>query len=141
MGDERHKKSPPEGPMERVTPELVAEVRKRMVANRIHNQAHGREPGHPKYQIADHADLANVATGGDKTMVSKIIGPAKPGTKIKRVKESRYVAAIREAMGIPPPKIETIEVPADRAETLRRIARLPDDLFEAFETEVNKHPD
>lgn len=127
--------------MEPVTPKLREDVRRLMLSNKLHNETHGLNPGDPKYRIADHADLANVATGGDKMMVAKIIGPAKPGTKLKLVKASRYVSAIRAAMGLPAPKTETISVPFDRAATMRRLAQLPDDLFAIFEQSVNKLPD
>lgn len=141
MGDDRHKKSPPEGDLEIVTEAFRQDVRRLMLSNRLHNETHGYEPGHPKYRPADHADLANAATGGDKMMISKIIGPAKATTKMKLVKSTRYLAAIRAAMEMEPPAIETISVPAARAETLRRLARLPDDLFEIFESRVNELPD
>ncbi len=112
-----------------------------MLSNRLYNESHGLEPGDRGYRIADNADLAIAAVDGDKTMTAKIVGPAKPTTKVKLVKASRYVRAIREAMGIPHPELATISVPAARQATLLKMASLPDDLFEIFEREVNSAPD
>jgi hypothetical protein len=137
MGDARHKDRPPEAPLEPVTEDFRAAVLGQLAANRLSNATLNLKPGDVGYKICSHAELAAVATDGDKTMLNRIIGPAKSTTKIKLVKESRFVAAIRTALGFPQPVVEMIEVPADRAATIRMVAALPEAQFETFERAVN----
>lgn len=128
-----HKASPPDLPEEPVTDAFVEAVLKKLMSNRLHNDASGFRRGDAGYRIASHAELAEALDPDSvnmKSMLNRIIGPAKASTKApKRVATSRYVSAIRDALELPHPKMVSLEVPAERAAILALIATLDDDLF------------
>lgn len=140
MGDQRRHAPPPEYPDEEVTDEFVDAVLAQLKANRTHNRLHNRRPGDDDYRISSHAELAEVVAPRQKnfkSMLNRIIGPAKETTKAKpRVETSRYVGAIRDALGIEAPVTAVLEVRADRLVVLRAIATLTNDEFAPFEHAV-----
>ena len=127
MGDERHKKSPPEDEEEIVTDGFRREVRDALDANREHNVARGYKKGDKGYLISSRSELAE-ATDIDPTLLNRTIGPKKPSKSktFKLVDRSRFLGRIREALAM---NYVEIKVPRDRAHLLRRIAHLPDDRF------------
>jgi hypothetical protein len=134
MGDVRHKASPPKSEDEEdVTPAFRLDARRALELNREKNELGGIKKGQPGYLIADQADLAD-AVGTSKRMISKIIGPVRPTTKIKLVDRSVYVGRIRAALQLQ--ALTEIQVKASRAYTMRLIAGLSDDEFAKYEADV-----
>jgi hypothetical protein len=133
MGDSRHKKPPPTDEEEEVTPALRAQVLRAFEINMAKNALSEIAKGEPGYLISNRADLAD-AIGTDKTMVNKIIGPARETSKVKLVDRSAFVGRIRKALDLP--GVTKIAVKTSRAEIVRLIADLPDEEFAVFEAAV-----
>lgn len=130
MGDERHKKPPPPEEEEEVTDAFRLAARKALESNKRQNALRGLRKPDPGYLISNRAELA-IAVGTDKTMINKIIGPAKLTTKIKLVGHSTYVGRIRSALELP--SVTQITVRSGRVNVLRWIADLSDEDFAEFE--------
>lgn len=137
-----HKASPPDLPEEPVTDAFVEAVLKKLKSNRLHNEAHALHRDDEGYRISSHAELAEALdpdSANMKSMLSRIIGPAKATTKPpKRVESSRYVGAIRDALELPKPKLVMLEVPAERAQILSLMATLDDDLFDVLASAASR---
>lgn len=133
MGDLRHKKPPPDEEEEDVTNEFRAAAQKKLRANAQQNRLRKRRKDDPDYLISNHAELAE-EIGTSKTMLNRIIGPVRETTAIKLVARSVFVKSIREALALA--DVTQISVQAVRAEVLRIINDLPDDLYKVFAAEV-----
>lgn len=135
MGDSRHKKAPPLDDEEDVTPAFREAVKTALDLNKQRNKLSELRKGDSGYLISNRSELAE-AIGTDKTMINKIIGPARADSKVKLVDRSAFVGRIRAALQLP--AVTKIAVKASRAEILRRIAELPDDEFANFERALPK---
>lgn len=135
MGDVRHKKPPPEDVEEDVTDDFRKEVREALDLNARQNRLRRLRSGMSGYLISNRAELAR-AIGTDTTMVNKIIGPARAGSKVDLVDRSTFVGRIRNALQLA--AVENITVRADRANVLRYLALLPDDAFRILEEEYKR---
>lgn len=107
MGDRLHKKSPPKVASEPVTVVLQKQVNAKLYANDAYNAERKLKKGDDGYRIANHSDLAD-AVGADKNQIKNMFGGVRAGTKTKPVGKSKYVALIREKLGIP--AVVTIEI-------------------------------
>lgn len=141
MGDSRHKAPPPDYPEEEVTDDFVNAVLALLAANRTQNKLSGRRPGDREYRISNYAELAEKIAPDQKnakSLLIRILGPAKASTKAKkpRVATSRYVGPIRDALGIEAPSTKLLEVRADRFDVLRLIATMTNEQFAPFEEAV-----
>lgn len=135
MGDERHKRPPPDEIEEDVTPEFRREANEALKLNALNNRLRHLKKGAPNYQISNRAELAD-AVDTDKTMINKIIGPAKPTTKVKLVARSVFVGRIRDALQLA--AVAKLSVRTDRAAVLRWIADLSDEAFKVFDDEYKR---
>lgn len=133
MGDSRHKKPPPDDDEEDVTPAFRAQVLRALELNAAKNDLSEIAKGAAGYLISNRAELAE-EIGTDKTMINKIIGPARETSKVSLVERSAFVGRIRKALSLP--EVTKIVVKASRAEILRLIADLPDEEFAVFEQAV-----
>ncbi len=134
MGDVRHKASPPKDEDEEdVTPAFRLDARRALELNAEKNELGGIKKGQPGYLISDQADLAE-AVVTSKRMISKIIGPVRPATKVKLVDRSVFVGRIRAALQLQ--ALTEIQVKASRANTIRLIAGLSDEEFAKYEAEA-----
>jgi hypothetical protein len=133
MGDERHKKSPAAEELEPVTRLFVAQVKAALTANAAYNEQHGLKKGDRGYRIATHADLKDEADV-DANQIKNMLGGVRPGTVTKKIGRSRDVPKIRRALGLP--RMATIEVPADRAALLQRLAALSSEQFAELQDEI-----
>lgn len=136
MGDSRHKKSPPlDEEAEDVTESFRRDVLKALDLNEQHNKLRGLRKDDAGYLISNRSELAK-AVGTDKTMINKIIRPARETSKVDLVDRSVYVGRIRTALQLP--QVSKVTVKASRADVVRFIADLPDDAFLIFEKEVER---
>jgi hypothetical protein len=135
MGDERHKRAPAKEDMEPVTKLFVAQVKAALAANAAYNEQHRLKKGDKGYRIATHADLHD-ASSADPNQIKNMLGGVRLGTVTKQIGRSRDVPKIRRALNLP--KMATIEVPADRAALVQRIAALSNEQFRELEAEILK---
>jgi hypothetical protein len=134
MGDERHKKSPPQA-KEPVTDLFRKQVEAALARNAVHNAERGLRKGTHGYRPENHADLAD-ETGADANTIKHLLGGVRAGTKTKKISRSSYVPIIRRVLGIA--QIVTTQVPANRLKLVERIASMPDDAFRDFEASVER---
>lgn len=116
-----------------MTPALRAQIVRALELNMAKNALSEVAKGDPGYLVASRADLAE-AIGTDKTMINKIIGPARVTSKVDLVDRSAFVGRIRKVLGLP--SVTKVVVKASRAEIVRLIADLPDEEFAIFEAAV-----
>lgn len=133
MGDSRHKNPPPVDEEEDVTDSFRESARKALELNEQRNKLGELRKGDPGYLISNRAELA-LEVGTDKTMINKIIGPARASSKVDLVDRSAFVGRIRQALQLP--AVTKIAVKSSRIEIVRLIAELPDDEFRVFEKAV-----
>lgn len=131
MGDDRHKNSPPDDEEEEVTELFRAAARHALDLNKRQNALRGKRKGDAGYLTSNRAELA-LKIGTDKTMVNKIIGPARASTKVKLVDRSAFVGRIRRELELPP--VVSIQVPSSRVQLLKRIADMPEVGIQAIES-------
>ena len=135
MGDDRHKRSPPDDMEEDVTEEFRALVRETLELNDRRNRLHQLSKDSPRYLISNRAELAE-AVGTDKTMINKIIGPARPTTTVKLVERSAFLGRIRRALQLP--AMLLVPIPENRVEFARRIAAMSDKEFAIYDESQKK---
>lgn len=137
MGDAFHKKSPPDDPEEIVTEPFRAAARRQLDLNKLANKNGQHEFGDPEYLTENRSELAD-KVGTDKTMINKIIGPARKTTKVKLVATSAFVGRIRRELKLP--SVVSLEITATpiQAALIRRLLDLPDDAVSTIERSLDK---
>lgn len=135
MGDHLHKRPPPTDEEEDVTEQFREEVRAALEINAQSNRIRRLKWGDPGYQVENRAELAE-SIGTDKTMINKIIGGARPTTKVKLVERSAFLGRIRAVLKLA--AVTKVAVRGDRAAVVRFIADLPEDQFRVFYDEYKR---
>lgn len=135
MNDARHKRPPPPDEEEDVTETFRKEVRDALDLNARQNRLRQLKKGDPGYLISNRAELAE-KIGTDKTMINKIIGGVRAGTKVKLVERSAFVKRIRDALHLA--AITKIAVRSERADVVRFISELPDEDFRLYFEEYRR---
>jgi hypothetical protein len=132
-----HKRPPPEGRLEIITPDFRELVWSTLKKNEAENKYRKLKPDDEDYNISNSAELAE-AIGMDKTLLGRTIGQVKKGGSARLLKSSRFLGAIREALGLPIPVTVTFEVPAERADLVRALVEASDDDFNNFQVSVDR---
>lgn len=135
MSDARHKKSQTKAGQEDVTEEFRLLVRETLARNKARNALAGARKGDPDYLISNKAELAE-ATGIDPGLLGRIVGSDKPGGTPKPVARALGLPEIRAALKLP--EIRNVPVRASRVAAIERLARLPEEEFQAFEAGLAK---
>lgn len=133
MGDARHKRSPPQGKAKPVTELFKLQAKAAMAMNAAYNLQHELKPGQDGYRPATAADLER-ETGADANLLKHMFGGVRPGTKTKKIGASKYVDPIAQALGIQ--QTETVEIRADRADLVRWLNALPDEVFKDLQAKI-----
>lgn len=127
MGDARNRTSlPPDEIEELVTDAFRREVREALDINHKHNRLRRLKKGDTGYLISNRSELAD-AVGTDKTMINRIIGPARETSAVNYVERSAFVGRIRNALHLAP--LTQMAVRSDRASVHRVLEEMPDNAF------------
>lgn len=137
MGDKLHKASPPDDAEEIVIEPFRVAARRQLELNKLANENGERKFGDEGYLTENRSELAD-KIGTDKTMINRIIGPARDGSQVRYVETSAFVGRIRDELRLPAVVKMTITATPLQAALIRRLLELPDDALGVIERSIDK---